>query len=64
MTETKLITTIDEFESEYRKGIGAVLPFRPMKEASLDNIKRFGDGVGDYNPLWRDENHARQLQGE
>ncbi len=62
MTERHLITTLDEFEIEYKKGIGAVLPFRPTKEASLDNIKRFGDGVGDYNPLWRDENHAKASQ--
>ncbi len=58
MAEAKLITTIDEFEAEYKKGIGAVLPYRPTKEASLDNIRRFGDGVGDYNPLWRDEQYA------
>lgn len=54
----KLITNIDEFEVEYRKGIGETLPSRLTKEASLDNIKRFGDGVGDYNPLWRDEDYA------
>lgn len=59
MAETNLITTIEEFEAEYKKGIGAVLPYRPSKEANLDNIRRFGDGVGDYNPLWRDEEHAK-----
>ena len=53
-----LIRTLDEFEAEYRAGIGSVLPHRPSKQASLDNIRRFGDGVGDYNPLWRDEAHA------
>jgi acyl dehydratase len=58
MSESDLIQTIDEFQSEYRKGIGTVLPHRPSKEANLDNIRRFGDGVGDYNPLWRDEAHA------
>ncbi len=58
MVENKLISSIDEFEAEYKKGIGEVLPYRPMKEANLDNIRRFGDGVGDYNPLWRDEAHA------
>ena len=45
MAEIELITTIDEFTAEYKKGIGAVLPYRPTKEASLDNIRRFGDGV-------------------
>lgn len=58
MANDDLIKTIDEFEQEYRKGIGTVLPYRPSKEANLDNIRRFGDGVGDYNPLWRDEAHA------
>ena len=58
MAETDLIADIDAFEAEYKKGIGTVLPHRPSKEASLDNIRRFGDGVGDYNPLWRDEVHA------
>jgi acyl dehydratase len=53
-----LITTLDEFEDEYRKGIGETLPSRGVREASLDNIRRFGDGVGDYNPLWRDEDYA------
>ena len=58
MASDCLIKTIDEFEAEYRKGIGTVLDYRPSKEANLDNIRRFGDGVGDYNPLWRDEAHA------
>ena len=60
MANDDLIKTIDEFEREYRKGIGTVLPYRPSKEANLDNIRRFGDGVGDYNPLWRDEAHAAE----
>ncbi len=54
----ELITTLDGFETEYSKGIGKTLPFRGYREASLDNIRRFGDGVGDYNPLWRDERYA------
>ena len=58
MADGDLITTIDEFQDEYRKTIGATLPHRPSKQANLDNIRRFGDGVGDYNPLWRDEAHA------
>lgn len=53
-----LIKTIDEFETEYKKTIGQTLSLHPSKLASLDNIRRFGDGVGDYNPLWRDEKHA------
>ncbi|MCH2352049.1 MAG: MaoC family dehydratase N-terminal domain-containing protein [Pseudomonadales bacterium] len=57
---TNRITTLDEFEEEYAKGIGQSLPVRGGKEASLDNIRRFGDGVGDYNPLWRDPDYAAQ----
>ncbi len=53
-----VITTLDQFQDEYRKTIGEELPFKPSKEANLDNIRRFGDGVGDYNPLFRDETHA------
>ena len=53
-----LIRTLDEFQEEYANGIGVKLPSRGGREASLDNIRRFGDGVGDYNPLWRDENYA------
>ena len=55
---TDLITTIDEFEAEYRKTIGQQLAFKPSKEASLDNIRRYGDGAGDYNPLHRDPGYA------
>jgi acyl dehydratase len=53
-----LITSLDEFESEYRKTIGQTLSFRPQKSANLDNIRRYGDGAGDYNPLYRDPDHA------
>ena len=54
------ITTLDEFEAEYRAGIGFALPARGGREASLDNIRRFGDGVGDYNPLYRDPAYAAE----
>ncbi len=58
MPDTSPITTLDEFEEEFRRGGGAALPGGPSAQASLDNIRRCGDGVGDYNPLWRDEAHA------
>ena len=58
MATDNLIQTIEAFEEEYKKGVGDLLPYRPTKQASLDNIRRFGDGVGDYNPLWRDPDHA------
>ena len=52
------IETLDEFEEEYNAGVGVTLPSRGAREASADNIRRFGDGVGDYNPLWRDQAYA------
>ena len=58
MAELAMITTLDEFEAEYRKGIGHRTPPLGSKVASIDNIRRFGDGVGDYNPLYRDESYA------
>jgi acyl dehydratase len=58
MARDDLIKSLDEFEAEYSKTIGETLDLNRMKEANLDNIRRFGDGVGDYNPLWRDEDHA------
>ncbi|MCY3885220.1 MAG: MaoC family dehydratase N-terminal domain-containing protein [Gammaproteobacteria bacterium] len=60
MADTQLIETLDEFQAEYRKGIGTVLRHRPSKQANLDNIRRYGDGVGDYNPLYRDVEYAQQ----
>ncbi|MDA1301813.1 MAG: MaoC family dehydratase N-terminal domain-containing protein [Proteobacteria bacterium] len=53
-----LIKTIEEFEQEYKKTIGDTLAYRPKKEANLDNIRRYGDGAGDYNPLYRDPDYA------
>lgn len=58
MTNSNLIETLDQFQEEYERGIGTVLPHNPSKQASLDNIRRYGDGVGDYNPLYRDVEYA------
>ena len=61
MAETKLITTLEEFETERRKGIGVVLPQGwGWREANIETIKRFGDGIGDYNPLWMNEEYAKK----
>lgn len=60
MTSAKMITTLDEFEAEYRKNLGKELRPSQWKEASLDNIRRFTTGVGDFNPLWRDEEYAKK----
>ena len=60
MSDVAMITSLDEFEEEYRKGIGQPLAQRWTTAASLDNIRRWGDGAGDYNPLWRDPDYAAQ----
>lgn len=54
-------TTLDEFEREYRKGIGIEVDLNPQRfvvEATRDNIRNFADAVGDSNPLWIDEAYA------
>ena len=58
MAAPAMITTLDEFEAEYRSGIGYRMPARGSREASIDNIRRFDDGIGDYNPLYRSEQYA------
>ena len=58
MAEQAPITTLDEFEEEYKSGSGKMLPSSASKQASFDNILRASDGIGDYNPLWRDEEYA------
>ncbi|MSP79349.1 MAG: hypothetical protein EXR67_07385 [Dehalococcoidia bacterium] len=60
MAATNMITTLDEFEEEYRRTLGKPLRPSPWKEASAETIKRFGVGVGDFNPLWRDEEYAKK----
>ena len=62
MATTDYITTLDQFQAEYEKGIGSTLAYRPSKQATLDNIRRYCDGAGDYNPLYRDEGHAASSQ--
>lgn len=64
MAESNLITTLDEFQDEYRKGIGTVLPHRPSKQANIDNLRRYADGVGDYNPLFRSPEYATSSRYE
>ena len=64
MAESDLITTLDEFQDEYRKGIGTVLPYRPSKQATVDNLGRYADGVGDYNPLYRSPSYAAESRYE
>ena len=55
------ISNLDEFEAEYKKGIGIEIDLnkqRFLTEATRDNILNFADAVGDKNPLWTDEEYA------
>ena len=57
------ITTLEQFEAEYRKGIGIEMDLndqRFLKEVTRDNILNFADAVGDNNPLWINEDYAAQ----
>lgn len=57
------ITTLDEFEAEYRRGIGTTMDLngdRFLHEVTRDNILNFADAIGDNNPLWTDEEYARK----
>lgn len=55
---TTMITTLDEFADEYRKGLGKPLRAKPWRTVSAEWLQRFTDGTGDYNPLWRDPQYA------
>ena len=57
------ITTLDEFEAEYKKGIGVEIDLDKhnfLTEATRDNIMNFADAIGDNNPLWINEEYARK----
>lgn len=53
------ICTLDEFEQAYRVGLGVPLPLKPWRTITEESVRRFGDGVGDYNPLWREPGYAK-----
>lgn len=53
-----LITTLDEFEAAYREGLGVPLTPKPWRTVSEEWVQRFSEGVGDYNPLYRDSEYA------
>ncbi|MBI2979670.1 MAG: MaoC family dehydratase N-terminal domain-containing protein [Chloroflexi bacterium] len=59
MAEAKEITTLEEFEAERAKHVGKVLPATGRwYEASLMYLRLFSDGIGDWNPLYREEEYA------
>ncbi len=49
----------DRGVAELRSRVGQRLRARQFNEvASKDNVRKFVDGIGDGNPLWRDETYA------
>lgn len=53
------IHTLDAFENAYRQGLGVPLPLKPWCTIREESVRGSGDGVGDYNPLWRDPEYAK-----
>ncbi len=51
----------DEAIAALKARIGQPRPSRQpwLEEATKDAIRHHADGIGDYNPLWRDEGYAR-----
>ncbi|MBI4321550.1 MAG: MaoC family dehydratase N-terminal domain-containing protein [Chloroflexi bacterium] len=54
----------DEALEQLRSRIGSKMRIRNIfnELASKDAIRHFADGVGDPNPLWRDEQYARETR--
>ena len=76
MSKGEFITTVEEAEEAYSKELGTVytpkqigeayqMPEARMPgngEAQIDSIKMFINGLGDKNPLFRDEEYARNTK--
>jgi acyl dehydratase len=52
------ITTLEEFERRYREGLGRPLVLKEWREVTEEWLRRHSEGVGDYNPLYRDRTYA------
>jgi acyl dehydratase len=53
----------DEALKQFGKRVGKTLRVRPYNEvATKDNIRKFADGIGDPNQLWRDEAYAKDTR--
>ncbi|NIN52713.1 MAG: acyl dehydratase [Nitrososphaeria archaeon] len=53
----------EEALEEFRSRIGAKFRVRQFNElASKDAIRKFADGIGDPNPLWRDEEYVEKTR--
>lgn len=53
----------EEALAAYKQRIGVSLRIRQNNElACKENIRRFASGLGDVNPLWRDEEYAQKTR--
>lgn len=52
------ISTLDEFQREYEASIGVPLPPSRARRFSFDALQGIAEGIGDYNPLFRDPSYA------
>ena len=52
----------DQALADFKRRVGSQLRIRNIfnEEATKDAIRKFADGIGDGNPLWRDTSYAAQ----
>ncbi|WP_127783706.1 MaoC family dehydratase N-terminal domain-containing protein [Rhodococcus sp. X156] len=56
------ITTLEEFEQRYTEGLHQPLPLKAWREVTTEWLARHSEGSGDYNPLHRDAEYARDAR--
>jgi acyl dehydratase len=56
------IRTLDEFEAVYKSELGLPLPLGRWNALTEEEPLRFSDGVGDHNPLYREEEYAAKAR--
>jgi acyl dehydratase len=52
------ITTLEQFEEEYSKGLGVSIHPKGWREVTREWLHRHSEGSGDYNPLFRNPEYA------
>jgi len=56
------ITTLDDFEKQYREGLGRPLQPKAWRQVTSEWLGRHSEGSGDYNPLFRDADYAAEAR--
>lgn len=52
------IKTLNDFELEYKRGLGVPIHPKPWREVTQEWLTRHSEGSGDYNPLYREQEYA------